>query len=65
MFSILFTALAQATDCLKAADRLAPATRKAYDSVRAIVPKIVEDEPFYGYIAEVEKWLRNNPLNLD
>lgn len=58
VMSILFIALAQATDCLKVSDRLCSATRKEYDAVRKIIPMFVEDNPFYEQIAEVEKYLR-------
>lgn len=64
VFAIHFIALAQAIDCLKIADKIAPASRKAYDAVRAIIPTFVDDAPFYDAIASVESWLRNNPLNL-
>lgn len=64
VFAIHFIALAQAIDCLKIADRIAPASRKAYDAVRAIIPVFKEDAPFYPAIAKVEEYLRNNPLNL-
>ena len=47
VMAVQYIALAQATDCLKIADRLSPATRRQYDSVRALVPLFVEDAPFY------------------
>ena len=62
--SILFIALAQATDCLKISDRLSPATRAQYDKIRELVPVFVEDSPFYEEIELVEEYLKNNPLNL-
>jgi len=58
VFSIHFIALAQATDCLNLKDKLASATRKAYDEVRKIQPVIIEDTPFYNEIAEIEKMLK-------
>ena len=61
--SILFIALAQATDCLKVSDKLCAATRKEYDAVRRIIPLFIEDSPFYEQIAEVERYLRNDCLN--
>jgi phenylalanine and histidine ammonia-lyase len=61
--SILFIALAQATDCLKIADRLSPVTRRLYDDVRAICPLFVEDTPFYREVAETEQYLRNNIID--
>lgn len=62
VISILFIALAQATDCLNIADKLAPATREQYDAIRAICPKFVEDTPFYEEIAQTEAYLRSNIL---
>ena len=51
-------ALAQATDCLAIADKLAPRTKLFYDEVRGLCPKFVEDAPFYEAIERVEKYLR-------
>lgn len=64
VMAVLYIALAQATDCLKKADRLAPATRSQYDAIRKMVPMFVEDTPFYDEIAEVIDYLKNHPLNL-
>lgn len=61
--SILFIALAQATDCLDLADKLAPRTREQYDAIRKICPNFVEDTPFYEEIAETEKYLRTNIID--
>ncbi|MBQ3579986.1 MAG: aromatic amino acid lyase [Bacteroidales bacterium] len=58
VMAIHFIALAQATDCLKKADKLCSATKKQYDEIRKIIPAFVEDTPFYDEIAEVEKYLR-------
>lgn len=60
VMSILYMALAQATDCLNLYSKLAPATQSAYNSVRAIMPARVQDETFYNQIAELEQWLRNS-----
>jgi histidine ammonia-lyase len=59
VMAIHFIALAQATDCLKKADRLAPRTRRIYEAVRSVTPTIVDDTPFYQDIAAVEQLLRN------
>lgn len=64
VMSIHMIALAQATDCLKISKKLGKASKSCYDKVRAIIPLFVEDSPFYEQIAAVEKYLRNNPLNL-
>ena len=59
VLSILFMAMAQAVDCLKIADKLAPSTKAQYDAIRAIMPTIVEDTPFYEELATIEKYLRS------
>lgn len=58
VMAIHMIALRQATDILKKADKLAPATRAMYDKVNAIVPAFVDDTPFYEEIANVEQMLR-------
>lgn len=64
VMAIQYIALAQATDCLNAADELAPATRRVYADIRKIAPKFVADAPFYKQIAGVEDYLKTKPLNL-
>ncbi len=58
VLSILFMALAQATDCLKIQDKLAPATKAWYDAIRTLTPTIVEDTPFYEDIERVKTYLQ-------
>ena len=65
VMAIHFIALAQAVDCLEIRADLAPTSRQVYDAVRTIIPRFVEDAPFYKQIAEVESYLKNNPLNLE
>lgn len=60
VMSILYIALAQATDCLNLKDKLSPKTREQYDAIRAICPKFIEDTPFYDEIADTESYLRTN-----
>ncbi len=60
VMSILYIALAQATDCLQIADKLSPKTREQYDAIRKICPKFIEDTPFYEEVAETEIYLRTN-----
>lgn len=60
VMSILFIALAQATDCLELAEKLSPKTKEQYDAIRAICPKFVEDTPFYDEIAQTEEYLRTS-----
>lgn len=63
VMAIQFIALAQATDCLGIASKLAPATKQHYDAVRKLVPMFVEDTPFYKDIAAVERYLRIENLS--
>ena len=58
VMAIHFIALAQATDCLGIRDRLCNASRRAYESIRAIQPEIVEDTPFYEEIDRVVALLK-------
>ena len=60
VLSILYIALAQATDCLSISEMLSPATRDLYQDIRKICPKFIEDTPFYEEVAETEKYLRTN-----
>lgn len=62
--SVLYIALVQAVDCLGIADKLSPATKAQYEKIREIVPLFIEDTPFYEEIEAVEKYLKENPLNL-
>ena len=63
--SILYIALAQAVDCLKIYDKLSPAVREQYNNIRKIVPVFIEDTPFYDEIKDIQKYLIENPLNLE
>lgn len=58
VMAVHMMALVQAVDCLKIADRLAPATRAMYDEVRAIVPVFVEDTPKYKEIEAIITYLK-------
>lgn len=64
VLAIQYIALAQATDCLKIMDKLAPTSREIYGKIREMVPLFVEDTPFYKEIADVENFLKTNPLTL-
>lgn len=61
VMSILFIALAQATDCRSMAGQLSPLTRDRYMAVRNICPRFVKDTPFYEEIAQTERYLRSTP----
>ncbi len=63
VMSILYIALAQATDCLELATKLSPRSKEQYDAIRAICPMFIEDTPFYDEVAETEKYLRSNIIN--
>ena len=58
VMAIHYMALVQAVDCLKIADKLAPATRKIYDEVRAIVPVFIDDTPKYKEIEQLIAYLK-------
>ncbi|MBQ2067746.1 MAG: aromatic amino acid lyase, partial [Paludibacteraceae bacterium] len=59
VLSILFMSMAQAVDCLAIQDQLAPATRQQYDAIRAIMPTIIDDQPFYENLKHIEEYLRH------
>jgi histidine ammonia-lyase len=56
--AIHMMALAQAVDCLKIADKLAPATKELYNQIREIDPVFVEDTPKYKEIEALINWLK-------
>lgn len=63
VISILFMALAQATDCLNIKDLLAPATRKEYDNIRSLCHTIIDDTPFYEDLTAIENYLKVGSIN--
>ncbi len=53
----------QAIDYLKCQEKLSPATRSVYTSLRTIFPKFIEDRPRYEEQEKVKNWLiENTPL---
>lgn len=64
VMAIHLVALAQAVDCLGAAERLAPATREVYGEVRKIVPAFADDKPLYNRFAAVEAHIRRRRLGI-
>ena len=64
VMAIHLMALAQAVDCLEIADKLAPATKKLYDEVRALVPVFKDDTPKYNEIKALQKLLATGPIEL-
>ncbi|MGN0186551.1 MAG: histidine ammonia-lyase [Paludibacteraceae bacterium] len=59
VMAIHYMALVQAVDCLKIADKLAPATRQIYDDVRAIVPVFIDDTPKFKEIEKLIDYLKD------
>lgn len=64
VMAIHLMALAQAVDCLGIADKLAPATKKLYDEVRALVPVFKDDTPKYNEIKALQELLATGPIEL-
>ena len=65
VMAIHLMALAQAVDCLGIAEKLAPATRRLYDSVRAIVPVFKDDTPKYKEIKALQRLLlESSPVKI-
>lgn len=59
VMSILYIALAQATDCLSIRDGLCTATMTEYRNIRRLTPIIKADTPFYEDIVKVEEYLKS------
>ncbi|MCR4681551.1 MAG: aromatic amino acid ammonia-lyase [Bacteroidales bacterium] len=64
VMAIHYIALAQAIDCLKIADKLAPFTQQIYNEIRQIVPVYIEDSPKDADIENVIHYLRDKNINL-
>lgn len=60
VMSILFMALAQATDCLQIVDKLSTTTQQQYNAIRQLTPTIIEDTPFYEDISRIISYLKNH-----
>jgi histidine ammonia-lyase len=58
VMAIHFVALAQAVDCLKIEEKLAPKTRKVYGEVRKICPAFADDAPKHKTLEAVQAYLR-------
>lgn len=65
VMAIHFMAIVQAIDCLRIQDKLAPATRKIYDEIRAFFPVFVEDTPKYQEINRMTEYLKNGSVDLN
>lgn len=64
VMAIHFMAIVQAVDCLDAAGRLASASRKIYDEIRAFFPAFKEDTPKYRDIARMIDYLTHKTIEL-
>ena len=65
VLAIQAIALAQAIDCLKYQPRLSHMTVDFYESIRKIIPPIIEDQPRSTHIQEVKEYLKRKPNLLD
>ncbi len=57
VLAVLYMALAQATDCLSLSDKLAPATRRAYDAVRQCGGEVLDDRPYTEELHRIQRML--------
>ena len=64
VMAIHLIGLAQAVDCLKISDKLAPKTKAIYQSIRKIVPVFIEDTPKYQDIAQVINFLQETKTEI-
>lgn len=59
VMAIHYMAIAQAIDCLKIQDKLAPSSLNIYKNIRSLIPVIVEDTPKYLEIEAMIKFLKS------
>ena len=62
VMAVYMIGLAQAVDCLKIENKLAPKTKALYQDIRQIVPVFVEDTPKYIDIDNVINYLKNKKI---
>ena len=62
VMAVYMIGLAQAVDCLKIENKLAPKTKALYQDIRHIVPVFVEDTPKYIDIKNVINYLKNKKI---
>ncbi len=62
VMAIYLISLAQAVDCLKIEDKLAPKTKALYQDIRQIVPVFIEDTPKYIDINNAINYLKNKKI---
>ena len=58
-------ALAQAVDCLKIKDKIAPVTRNFYNMIRNIIPTLTDDQARYREIEKIVIFLKEGEPNID
>lgn len=64
VLSILMMAVVQAVDCIAAQERLAPASRRIYDEIRAFFPVFRDDTPKYRDIERMIAYLKERKIEL-
>jgi histidine ammonia-lyase len=64
VMAIHLIGLAQAVDCLKISDNLAPKTKALYQEIRNIVPVFIDDTPKYQDIDQVINYLKETPIDI-
>lgn len=62
VMAVYMIGLAQAVDCLKIEDKLAPKTKALYQDIRQIVPVFIEDTPKYIDINNAINYLKNKKI---
>ena len=62
VMAVYMIGLAQAVDCLKIEDKLAPKTKALYQDIRQLVPVFVEDTPKYIDIATIINYLKTKKI---
>lgn len=63
VMAIHFMAIVQAVDYLKIQDKLAPATKKVYDEIRAFFPVFTDDQARYKDIERMQKYLKERKFS--
>ena len=64
VMAIHLIGLAQAVDCLKISEKLAPKTKALYQEIRNIVPAFIDDTPKYQDIEQVINYLKETPIDI-
>lgn len=64
ILAIKYMSLLQVVDFMDFKDKLSDTCRDLFVKMRAIVPKIVKDEPLYNHIQNMKEYLINNKPNI-